>query len=149
MTPKLKAPQVALFALLLLTFTFSAWAAPRVKGKPAKNPKATQVRCSATTDADIVKAVQERLQTDPDIAKQMNHFNVSSKRKVVKLEGWLAGNGVIARAVNLARTTKCVKRVVGARNIKKRGGGNCGPGLKPCGDGCIDKNSVCNIRSGN
>ena len=40
MTRKSKAPQAALFLLLLLSFTLSVFAAPRVKSKPAKKSKA-------------------------------------------------------------------------------------------------------------
>ena len=145
MTRKSKAPQAALFLLLLLSFTLSVFAAPRVKSKPAKKSKAAQTKCYGTTDADIVNAVKEKLQADPDIAKQMNHLNVSSKRRVVKLEGWLTGQGAIAKAVALTRTTKCVKRVISAGTVKKHGGGSCGPGQKICGDTCIDRNSACNI----
>ena len=143
MTGKSKAPQATLFLLLLLSFALNAWAAPRVKSKLAKKPKVTQTKCSRTTDADIVNAVKKKFQADPDIAKQMRRINVDSKRRVVRLEGWLDDEKLIAKAATLARTTKCVKRVVGVSKIRTTGVTSCGPGQQPCCDTCIAKTSTC------
>ena len=64
MTGKSKAPQAALFLLLLLSFALNAGAAPRVKSKLAKKPKATQTKCSRTTDANIVNEATNGLKND-------------------------------------------------------------------------------------
>ena len=102
-----------------------------------------QTGCSKTTDAEIVAAIKAQFEADPEIKDQMRHINVSVKKRVVKLEGWLDGKASVAKAVALAKKTKCVKSVVS--RLKEKGGGSCGAGLRPCGDGCIDRRSICNI----
>ena len=102
-----------------------------------------QTGCSKTTDAEIVQAIKQQFETDAEIKYQMRHLNISVKKRAVTLEGWLDGKALIDRAVAVARKTRCVKKVTS--RLKETGGGSCGPGLKPCGDTCIDVRSACTI----
>ena len=135
----------ALATMFALTLFLSFGALASNNGEKAKAGKAqtSQTNCSATTDENIVKAVKESFEADPDIKDQMPHLNVSVKKRTVKLEGWLDGKAAIDKAVALAKKTKCVRKV--SHKLKEQGGGSCGAGLKPCGDTCIDKGSRCNI----
>lgn len=103
--------------------------------------------CAQTSDEEIVKAIKEKLAADPKIKDQMRHLNVSSKNRIVKLEGWLDDKQLISQAILAAQRTPCVKKVVS--KLKNRGGGSCGPGQKPCGDICIDRDSACTILNEN
>ena len=107
------------------------------------NAARAQTGCSKTTDADLVQTIKEKFAADADIKDQMRHLNVSVKRRTVTLEGWLDGKERVAKAVALAKKTSCAKRVIS--RLKENGTGSCGAGLRPCGDSCIDRRSVCNI----
>ena len=133
---------IAFVTTLFLSFNAPA-ATTTNKSKKAGIVKtvAAQTNCSRTSDADLVKAVKEKLSAE--FKKQMSHVNVSVKNRIVKLEGWLSGKGAVAKAIAIARKTRCVKTVIS--KLKTSGGGSCGAGLKPCGDTCIDKNSECTI----
>jgi len=102
-----------------------------------------QTVCSRTTDAEIVQAIKMQFEADAEIKDQMRHLNVSVKKRIVTLEGWLDSTALINKAKALVRKTKCVKRVVS--RLKQNGGGSCGPGMKPCGDTCISEKSTCTI----
>lgn len=104
---------------------------------------AAQTRCSKTTDAELVQTIKEKFAADDEIKDQMRHLNVSIKNRAVKLEGWLDGKMLVDKAIAIVRKTKCVRSVVS--KLKTRGGGSCGAGLRPCGDGCIDRRSECTI----
>lgn len=124
----------------LLLFSALAHAA----GGPTNGPafEVVQTNCAATTDAEIVAAIQEKIKADTRFDDQWKHINVSSKRRVVTLSGWVKGPVQRNDLIKLARTTKCVRRVVskvGARMLV-----GCGPGQKPCGDMCIDRSEECN-----
>ena len=134
---------IVVVALFLLSFSSLAANGLRKETKPiAATPKPD---CSKTSNADIVKAIKEHLQADPDLAPEMSHLNVSVKKKTVKLEGWLSDKTLIAKAVAIARKSHCVKKVID--KLKEQGGTVCGPGQRPCNGFCIDKSSACN--SGN
>src|SRR5881275_3629674 len=66
------------------------------------------VDCSTMTDADIVTAIQAKIKADRRYTDQWTHINVSSRERVVTLEGWVAGKGAIPRLVSYAKRTKCV-----------------------------------------
>lgn len=104
-----------------------------------------QTSCSKTSDAEIVQAIKQQFEADAEIKDQMRHLNVSVKKRTVTLEGWLNGAALVAKAVGIARKTKCAKKTVSL--LKETGGGSCGPGQKPCGDTCIDQRSICTIGS--
>lgn len=104
-----------------------------------------QTDCSKTTDAEIVAAIKAQFEADAEIKDQMQHVNISVKKRVVTLEGWLDGKKLIAKAVALAKKTNCVKRV--KSRLKENGGGSCGPGQRPCGGICIDRQSECTIEN--
>jgi hypothetical protein len=99
--------------------------------------------CAATADADIVAAIQEKIKADKRFKDQWPHINVSSKNRVVTLGGWARGRAQVQALVRLARTTKCVRRVVNKLWDHLTGG--CDAGQKECGDTCIDKNDTCNL----
>ena len=106
-----------------------------------------QTACSKMTDAEIVQAIKASFEADTEIKDQMRHVNISVKKRTVTLEGWLDGKALIAKAVAIVKKTKCVKKVVS--RLKENGGGSCGPGLKPCGDTCINQKSECTIGAEN
>jgi len=143
MLKKSTARIIAIAFVLILFSSFDALAANGDKKTKARKTNTSQTNCSTTTNADIVKAIQEQLAADSAIKDQMRHVNVSVKKRVVTLEGWLDGKDSVAKAKTLAKGTKCVKKVIS--KLKERGGGSCGPGQKPCGDTCIDRRSECNI----
>ena len=120
--------------MIAMAFVISFWGV---------SATAAQTRCSKTTDAELVQTIKEEFAADTDIKDQMRHLNVSVKNRAVKLEGWLDGKILINKVIAIAKKTKCVRSVVS--KLKTNGGGSCGAGLRPCGDGCIDRRSECTI----
>lgn len=102
-----------------------------------------QTGCSKTTNANIVAAIKAQFEADPEIKEQMRHVNISVKKRIVRLEGWLDGKVLMDKAVALAKSANCVKKVINL--LKESGGGSCGAGQRPCGDSCIDRRSECMI----
>jgi osmotically-inducible protein OsmY len=130
---------VCIFSVLIVA---PARSPQRRRAAPAR-PAA--VDCSTMTDADIVTAIQAKIKADGRYAGQWTHINVSSHERVVTLEGWIAGKGTIPRLVSYAKRTKCVVRVENRLHPHKSVG--CGPNEKPCGDGCVARDSDCNVIS--
>ncbi len=120
--------------MIVMAFVLLFWSA---------NENFAQTNCSKTTDAEIVAAIKAQFEADEEIKTQMSHVNVSVKKRVVTLEGWLDGKALVDKAVALAKKTNCVKKVISV--LKEKGGGSCGPRQRPCGDTCIDKRSECTI----
>jgi len=108
--------------------------------KPAKPAK---VDCSAMTDADIVKAIQDKIKADPKFTDQLKQINVSSKNGKVTLDGWVKGAAAKTTVGKYAKSVQCVKAV--ANNLGTRLKVGCAPGQKLCGDICIDAKAECNI----
>jgi osmotically-inducible protein OsmY len=138
------AQTIAMAFVMTLFLAFNAAATGKTGvSKKAGNKKtgAAQTGCSRTTDAALVQAVKEKLSAE--FQARMSGVNVSSKKRVVRLEGWLGNKAAVDKAVAIAKKTRCVKTVISKLEIRKRVG--CGAGQKPCGDTCIDKNSACNI----
>ena len=131
-----------IFALTLF-LSVNVSASDKDKKSKVGKVKISQNDCSKTTDADIVQAIKEQFEADSEIKDQMSHINVSVKKRIVTLEGWLDGKAAVDKAVAMVKKTNCVKKV--SSKLKEKGGGSCGPGQKPCGDTCIDKNSACTI----
>jgi len=102
----------------------------------------SQAPCATTTDAQIVAAIQEKIKADQRFNDQWRHINVSSRQRVVTLKGWVKGRAQVTALVKFAKTTACVKRVINKLSPFRTVG--CGPGEKPCGDICIDRNQDCN-----
>jgi hypothetical protein len=115
----------------------------------AKTPRftvsaaAVQARCAATTDAEIVAAIQEKIKADKRFDGRRNTFNVSSRKRVVTLRGEAYSKAEIRDLGKLALTTKCVRKVNNKVMWGKQGG--CPPGLKECGEVCIGKDEDCNM----
>jgi osmotically-inducible protein OsmY len=126
-------------ASLLLIGAFAA----QGDKKPTKPAPPTRVDCSTVTDADIVKAIQEKIKADPKFKDQLKQINVSSRDKVVTLNGWVKGQAAKTTVGKYAKSAKCVKSV--ANSLDTRLTINCSPGQKPCGDICIDEKADCNI----
>jgi len=112
----------------------------RQTAKPAQPAKPD---CSAATDADIVKAIQEKIKADPKLQDQVKQINVSSKGGVVTLDGWVKGSAAKTAVGKYAKAAQCVKKV--ANNLGTRLRVGCGRLQKQCGDICIDSNADCNI----
>ncbi len=102
---------------------------------------AQKTDCSKTTDAEIVKAIYDKIKVK--YANQIIHVNVRIKDGVVTLEGWATTKGVRKEIEKYAKKTGCVKKVVNKLTLAVTGG--CNPGQQRCGDICIDKNEICNI----
>lgn len=128
---------ISLASLLLI----GAMAAQNDK-KPAAQAKSAKIDCSTVADADIVKEIQDKIKADPKFKDQLKQVNVSSKDKVVTLNGWVKGQPAKTTVGKYAKA-KCVKSV--ANKLGTRLTVGCGPGQKPCGDICIDEKSDCNI----
>ena len=124
--------------ILATAFVILCWGA---------NAAQAQTGCAKTTDAELVQAIKQQFEADAEIKEQMRHLNVSVKKRVVTLEGWLGNKALIDKAKAIVMKTKCVRKVVS--RLKESGGGSCGPGLKPCGDTCISAKSQCTITDDN
>jgi len=104
---------------------------------------AVQSNCAATTDAQIVAAIQDKIKADKRFDNQWKHINVSSLNRVVTLRGWAIGKVQVNDLVKFARTTSCVRKVVSKMGTHLIVG--CAAGQKQCGDICIDRNEQCNL----
>jgi hypothetical protein len=117
---------------------------------PASPVNATAVKIilacptNKTTDAAIVKAIQEKIKTDGRWTEEdWSHINVMSKNRQVKLEGWVVGKAQKDAITKFAETTECVIKKKIKNLLKTERQGSCSPGQKPCCGGCIEKSSVC------
>ena len=129
-TPKLHV--VCLLALFLMIGAVSS-----------RSANITQTDCSKVSDADIVKAVQEKIKADSQFNDQWKHINVSSKDRVVTLSGWTNGKDAVNTLVKYARSANCVKSVKNNLSpVRKEG---CGQAQKRCGDICIGDDEQCNL----
>ena len=117
----------------------------------AKTPSATpspepaQRGCRATTDAEIVAAIHEKIKADRRFNDQWQHINVSSRDRVVKLRGWVEGRAQVRALTRYASTTRCVRRVINKNLRHFLSTAGCLPGQKRCGDLCIPQDEDCNI----
>ena len=102
-----------------------------------------QTPCRSTTDAEIVAAIQEKIKADKRFDDQWKHINVSSRNRVVTLQGWVKGRVQAKDLIKYARTTRCVRRVISKISPFRAVG--CMVGQKRCGDICIDRNQDCNL----
>jgi osmotically-inducible protein OsmY len=105
---------------------------------------AAQTPCTATTDAQLVAAIQEKIKADHRFDDQWRHINVSLRNRIVTLRGWAMGSQQVRDLIRLARTTRCVRRVVNKLRPFRSNLG-CMPGQKRCGDLCIDMSETCNL----
>lgn len=104
---------------------------------------AVQSKCAATTDAEIVAAIQEKIKADKRFDGRRNKFNVSSRNRVVILRGAAWSRAEIRDLAKFASTTKCVRKVNNKIMLGEQGG--CPAGLKQCGEICIGKDEDCNL----
>ncbi len=125
-------------ASLLLVGAFAA----QSDKKPAK-PASPKVNCSKTTDADIVKTIQDKIKADPKFQDQLKQINISSTNGKVTLEGWVKGQAAKIIVGKYAKSAQCVKGVT--NNLGTRLKVGCGRGEKLCGDICVGQKSECNI----
>ncbi|MDX2041671.1 MAG: BON domain-containing protein [Acidobacteriota bacterium] len=133
-----------LFTMLPLVSLLLVGAMAQGGKKPAKPVKVdVKVDCSAVTDADILKEVQDKIKADPKFKDQLKQINVSVADKVVTLNGWVKGGAAKATIGKYAKSAKCVKSV--KNNLGTRLKVGCSPGQKLCGDICIDEKANCNI----
>jgi len=127
---------------LLLFFVSGSFAALGSKSPLATPPQAAKADCA---DAAIVLAIYKNLQTDTDLKDQIGHINVSVKNGKVKLNGFAAGPGAVAKAGVLAqKASSCVKGAV-LNKLKNRKPVSCPDGQKDCDGTCIDKDADCNL----
>lgn len=116
----------------------------------AKTPPQTavssraQTPCTATTDAEIVSAIQEKIKADKRFDKQWKHINVSSIKRVVTITGWVFERGQFNDLLKYAHRTKCVIRVR-KKFFYPTPHIGCPIGMKPCGDICIERSQDCNL----
>lgn len=139
-------------AVVLSPILFLCGALAKTDIRSAKAPplmfstEGVQGNCAATTDAEIVAAIQEKIKADKRFDGRRNKFNVSSRRRVVTLRGAAYSRAEIRDLAKFARTTKCVRRAINKVMLGAQAG--CPPGLKPCGDTCIGKDEDCNLIPG-
>jgi osmotically-inducible protein OsmY len=133
----------ALLLLSLASLLLVGVLAAQGNQKPAKPAKPAKPDCSAATDDDIVKAIQEKIKADPQFKDQLLQINVSSVGGVVRLDGWVKGPAAKNTVGKYAKSVQCVKKVVNNLGTRLRVG--CGPTEKQCGDICIDRTAKCNI----
>lgn len=107
-------------------------------------PGAARTPCAATTDEQIVAAIQEKIKADHRFDNQWGHINVSVRNRVVYLAGWVEGNIQFRDLIKYAHRTRCV-RLVNTKFFKPSKWGGCGQGMKPCGDICIPREETCNL----
>jgi osmotically-inducible protein OsmY len=107
-----------------------------------RSANAPQTDCSTVTDADIVKAVQQKIKEDPQLEAQWKQFNITSKDKVVLLRGWVKGEEAVKTMGKYARQTACVAKVNNRLMSVKADG--CGRLQQRCGDICIGSGEQCN-----
>ena len=108
------------------------------------SPRTAQNSCRSATDAELVAAIHEKIKADKRFDDQWQHINVSSRDRVVTLRGWVKGRAQLRDLFKYARTTRCVRRVTShLRTFRSNAG--CPPGMKRCGDICIDRSEVCNL----
>ena len=88
-----------------------------------------QTGCSKTTNANIVAAIKAKFEADPEIKEQMRHVNISVKKRIVRLEGWLDGKVLMDKAVALAKSANCVKKVINLLKLFLRGYDNRSDGV--------------------
>jgi len=135
---------VFLFTMLFLCGALVVTNAGSIKTPPLMSSiEGVQGPCAATTDAEIVAAVQAKIKADARFNDQWKHINVSSLNRVVTVNGWTKGSAQVNTLIRFARTTKCVRRVINKVMPHLRVG--CGAGQKQCGDICIDRNEQCNL----
>ena len=108
-------------------------------------PEPAQRGCRATTDAEIVSAIHEKIKADRRFDEQWSHINVSSRDRVVRLRGWVEGRAQVRALTRYAAATRCVKRVINKNLRHFLSTAGCLPGQKRCGDLCIDQDEDCNI----
>lgn len=106
---------------------------------------AAQTPCAATTDAQLVSTIQEKIKADHRFDDQWPHINVSVRKRIVTLRGWVKGSEQYRDLIRLARTTRCVRRVDSSHLRSFRSNAGCMPGQKQCGDICIDRTETCNL----
>ena len=143
MLKKSTARILAVMFVLTLFLSVNVSASTKDKKSKARKAKISQTACAKTTDAEIVQAIKDKFAADSEIKEQMRHVNISVKKRVVTLEGWLDGKASVTKAIATAKKTNCVRKLTS--RLKEKGGGSCGPGQRQCGDVCIDKNSTCTI----
>ncbi|MGI9056797.1 MAG: BON domain-containing protein [Pyrinomonadaceae bacterium] len=102
---------------------------------------AQKTDCSKMTEADLVKAIYDKIKVKYD--NQIIHINVRVKDNVVTLEGWATTKNVRKEIEKIAKKIKCVKKVDNKLTVGI--GGGCSPGQKKCGDICIPNGETCNI----
>jgi hypothetical protein len=112
--------------------------------------------CTATTDADLVKAITDRIQTDRVLGPQISHIVVGSVNRFVKLQGWTDSKADFDRLQDLLGKVPCITAINVNRfedapppansPLRPQPGSGCGPGLKQCGDVCIPENDACSDR---
>ena len=133
---------VLLFLLATLLLVGALAQGDKKPAKPAPPAKPAKVDCSAVTDADIVKSIQDKIKADPNLKDQLQQINVSSDGRVVTLDGRVKGNAAKITVGKYAKSTSCVKSVV--NNLSTQLIVGCGAGQKLCGDICISAKSGCN-----
>ena len=102
---------------------------------------AQKTDCSKTTDAEIVKAIYDKLEVK--YKDQIIHINVVAKDGVVTLQGWATTKKAVKEIAKIVQKVSCVKKVDNKLSLEV--GGGCITGTKKCGDICIPTGDTCNI----
>jgi len=130
----------AVFSLILI---FSIGTLARTGSDKSKNNRNQKPDCAKISDADIVKAIYDKIGVK--YAGQKKHINVRITDNVITLEGWATTKSVRKEIEKYAKKTNCAKKKKIANNLTIGVSGGCGPGQKQCGDICIGTKESCNI----
>jgi hypothetical protein len=112
--------------------------------------------CTATTDAQLVTTIYDKVKADRVLGPQISHIIIGSVNRFVKLQGWTDSKSDFERLHDLVSKVPCVIAINVNRfeetpppadsPLRPQPGG-CGPGMKACGDVCIPENDSCSDRT--
>jgi osmotically-inducible protein OsmY len=131
--------RLSLLAAFSLTLIFSIGISAQTNDQ-SNDKKNRKPDCARLSDAEIVKMIYDNIRAGKN-AGEIRHINVRSRDGVVTLEGWTTTKKFRKEVEKFAKQTKC--KVVNKLTVGI--GGGCGPGMKKCGDICIDAREDCNI----
>lgn len=114
--------------------------------------------CDESADADIVASIYAKIKGNSKLASQEKHINVTSKARVIRLQGWTESesdfntlHGYAMDALNALKPTCGMVNPNGFYKTKPTEDqmrSMCAGGTRPCGDICIPENDSCNIPGG-
>lgn len=112
--------------------------------------------CSATSDAELVTTISDKVKADRVLGPQISHIIIGSVNRFIKLQGWTESKSDYERLHDLVLKVPCVMAInvnrfeetpPPANSPLRPQPSGCGPGMKACGDVCIPENDSCSDRT--